>query len=268
MLNNDYFYNETMKKIIAVFGSIFNDIYIAKRDGALKSVQKVPLAYAPHERYLTRLHMYNEDETTDVAIKLPRMAFEIASLNADTATKLNRHNRTVQTDPSTGNAYKVWQAAPYLLGITLKIMSRGQDEALQIVEQIFPFFNPTYTITVKGIEGPDSKTDLPITLNSTEFEDSFAGGYENSRRLIIYTLNFTLPIKFVLPVKSADGGIIKDVRTNFLQCGTGEFITSIDVRTQYEDDTVDDYNVVCSLDALPYEEGDDIWDERPSEDSP
>lgn len=264
MLGNDYFYNETMKKIIAVFGSIFNDIYIAKRDGAMKSIQKVPLAYAPHERYLTRLHVQDGDEYDDVAIKLPRMAFEITTLNADVNVKLNRFNRTVQQD-SSGESYKVWQSAPYLLGITLKVMSRGQDEALQIVEQIFPFFNPTYTITVKGIEGPDSKTDLPITLTSTEIEDTYPGGYEDSRRLTIYTLNFTIPIKFVLPVKSAEG-IIKDVRTNFLRCGTGEFISSVDVRTQYADDTIDNYNIVCTLDALPYEEGDPIWDER--EDSP
>lgn len=263
MLNNDYFYNETMKKIIAVFGSIFNDIYIAKRDGTMKSVQRVPLAYAPHERYLTRLHSYDEDEDTDVAIKLPRMAFELTSITSDAATKLNRSNRTIQSDSQTGDSYKVWQAAPYLLGISLKVMSRGQDEALQVVEQIFPFFNPNYTITVKGIEGPDSKTDIPITLNSVDFEDSYAGDYQVGRRLIIYTLNFTLPIKFVLPVKKANGGIIKDVRSNFLRCETGEFITSIDVRTQYADDTVDDYNVVCTLDALPYEEGDPIWDERP-----
>ena len=88
-------------------------------------------------------------------------------------------------------------------------MSRGHDEALQIVEQIIPFFNPSYTVTVKGLEGPDSKTDIPIVMNSLSFEDSYEGDYEASRRLIIYTLSYSLPVKFSLPIDLNEGGIIK-----------------------------------------------------------
>ena len=215
MLRNDYYYNGNIKKIIALFGSLFNDIKIAKyQNGDTQALQRVPLAYAPKERYLTRLHVTNpEDEGSDVAIKLPRMAFEISSFEPDTESKLNRLQRTLQTDPKTGKRHKVWQSVAYKINIDLNVMSRGHDEALQIVEQIIPFFNPSYTVTVKGLEGPDSKTDIPIVMNSLSFEDSYEGDYEASRRLIIYTLSYSLPVKFSLPIDLNEGGIIKR-RTN------------------------------------------------------
>lgn len=265
MLSNDYYYNATTKKVIAVFGSIFNDITIGRLDAdGNRAIEKVPLSYAPHERYLTLL---NGEQTIDrPAIILPRMTFEITSLTADPEKRLNRLNKSIQC--AGDNMYSAWQSAPYEMEITLKIMSRGHDEALQIIEQIFPFFNPTYTITVKGMEGPDSKTDLPITLTGSNIEDSYAGAYESSRRLIIYTLTFNLPIKYMLPVDDLgvggeNGGIIKSVHSEILQCGTGEFMSAVHVRTRYADATIDDHEVVCVLGALPYEETDPIWDERP-----
>jgi len=259
MLNNKYFYNETTKKVIAVFGSIFNDITIARLDAeGNKQSQRVPIKYAPTERYLTLID--GEDEVSRPAITLPTMSFEISNIGADIERKLNRLNLSYQTLGE--DVYKVWQSAAYYLDISLKVMTRGHDEALQIVEQIFPFFNPTYTITVKGMEGPDSKTDLPITLTGSDLEDSYAGNFESSRRLIIYTLNFQIPIKYILPIKDANGGVIKEVRTEFTNCD-GDFLTGIQVRTKYQDETEDDYTCIIDLDAPQYIEGDPIWDERP-----
>lgn len=259
MLKYDYFYNATLKKVVAVFGSIFNDIYVAKKNGALTSTMRVPIAYAPMERYLARINTH-DDIDADIALKLPRMSFDLGSIQYDTATKLNRLNRSLQEGPD-GDTYRVWQAAPYILTFNLNVFSRGQDEALQVVEQIFPFFNPVYTLTVKGLEGPDSKTDLPITLNSVDFQDDYEGDFQSGRRTLIYTLTFTIPIKFVLPSRSP-ASLIKSVEAIFSKCD-GEPMEAIHVRTKYADATEEDHEVIVELGALPYEEGDPIWDERP-----
>ena len=195
MLGRPYFYNESLKKIVSVFGTIFNDIEVANISGGkMVGVKRVPLAYAPKEKYLARIKTELE---RDVALKLPRMSFEMTDISYDDVTKLNRMNRCIQTDAE-GNKVKVWQSSPYLLTFSLNIMSRGQDEALQILEQILPHFNPNYTLSVKGLEGPESKTDIPIALEGVAFEDSYEGDFESSRRLIIYTLTFTLRTKFFL----------------------------------------------------------------------
>ena len=117
MLGHDYFYHANTRKIISVFGSLFNDIYIAKKvDGALTSVQRVPLAYAPRERYLARINEATLDEA--IAIKLPRMSFEIADITYDSTTKLTKFNQTIQHDAD-GNCFNVFQAllpSLYILG--------------------------------------------------------------------------------------------------------------------------------------------------------
>jgi len=210
MLSNPYFYNETLKKTVAVFGTLFNDIEIANISaGKMVGVQRVSLAYAPKEKYLARIEA---DVENDIGLKLPRMSFEMTGLSYDAEVKLNRLNRTVQTNDE-GNKVKVWQNAPYTLSFDLNIMSRGQDEALQILEQIIPHFNPNYTVTVKGLEGPESKTDIPITLEGVNFEDGYEGDFESSRRLLIYTLSFSLKTKFSFFPSTV--GLIETVDTFF-----------------------------------------------------
>ena len=264
MLGNDYFYNENIKRTVAVFGSIFNDIYIAKKSSnGIQNIQRVPLAYAPKERYLARI---NQSETGDISIKLPRMSFEITSIEYDTESKLNKLNKTIQSKGV--DKFRVWQTAPYKLGMSLHIMSRGQDEALQVVEQILPFFNSTYSVTVNGMEGPDSKTDIPITLSSVNFEDDYQGDFESSRRVVIYTLEFNISLKFGLPMTNAK--LVKNVTTNFTG-DDGSLLTSVNVRTKYQDATQEDHEVVCELD---YDFDVDDWpvtplvDDSPVDDSP
>jgi len=258
MLGNDYFYNENIKRTVAVFGSLFNDIYIAKRGAnGIQDIQRVPLAYAPKERYLARI---NQSEQGDISIKLPRMSFEITSIEYDTESKLNKLNKTIQSKD--GDKFRVWQTAPYKLGMSLHIMSRGQDEALQVVEQILPFFNSAYAVTVKGMEGPDSRTDIPITLSSVNFEDDYQGDFESSRRVVIYTLEFSISVKFGLPMTSAK--LVKNVTTNFTD-DDGGLLTSVNVRTKYSDATQEDHEVICELD---YDFDVDDWPVTPLDDSP
>jgi len=248
MLGHSYFYNGTVKKMVAVFGQLFNDIEIAQvTAGKMTGIKRVPLSYAPKEKYLARIKASIENS---VALQLPRMSFELTGLSYDSATKLNRMNRDVQTNAE-GNLIKVWQNAPYIINFSLNIMSRGQDEALQILEQIIPNFNPNYTISVKGLEGPESVTDVPIVLTDVTSEDGYEGDFEASRRLIVYTLTFSARTKFSSNPRTT--GLIKSVDTFFSDFDTGGEYTDagVRVRTGTREDTPDLFTTVTRIGERP-----------------
>jgi|688.fasta_scaffold00486_6 hypothetical protein len=203
MLGNTYFYNKSLKTIVAVFGTLFNNISIAKLiNGKMQGISRVPLSYAPRQKFLARLSTYDVNNPIDVAVRLPRMSFEITSIQYDTSSKLNRLNSTLYpiSETNTIEKARVYQSTPYILGMQLNILARHQDDALQCVEQILPYFNPEYNITVKDLEGPGSRTDIPITLQGVSFQDDYEGDFESSRRTIIYTLDFTIRVKFTGPI--------------------------------------------------------------------
>lgn len=202
MLGNTYFYNKSLKTIVAVFGTLFNNISIAKLiNGKMQGISRVPLTYAPRQKFLARLASFDPNSPIDVAVRLPRMSFEITSIQYDAGSKLNRLNNTLYPISETNNIEKarVYQSTPYILGVQLNILARHQDDALQCVEQILPYFNPEYSITVKDLEGPGSRTDIPITLQGVSFQDDYEGDFQASRRTIIYTLDFTIRVKFTGP---------------------------------------------------------------------
>jgi hypothetical protein len=252
MLDDAYFYNATVRKTVAVFGSLFNNIYTGKTvSGKLSNVIRVPLSYGPRERFLVRIRDADNSKHADVAIKLPRMSFEITSISYDTTAVLNRNNqRTFVVAGDNGSKTVVRQSTPYLLGMQLSILADNQDSGLQILEQILPSFAPEYTVTVKNMEGPDTRTDVPITLNGVTLQDDYEGDFESGRRSIIYTLDFTIKIKFVGPITNKSK-IIKSITVNLLDgnvCDTD--LVAVDrVKVDLGDpvnDTEDDYTVVTT----------------------
>ena len=255
MLGHSYFYNGTVKKMVSIFGQLFNDIEIAQVvGGKIKGVNRVPLSYAPKEKFLARIKVGIENS---VALQLPRMSFEMTGLSYDTSTKLNRMNRNVQTD-SEGNRVKVNQNAPYNIIFSLNIMSRGQDEALQILEQIIPHFNPNYTLSVKELEGPESITDVPVTLTGISSEDGYEGDFETSRRLIVYTLTFNAKIKFTS--NPGPSSLIKSVDNFFNDFDTSGRYTDagVRVRTGTREDTPDLFTNYTEIGTEP-DENDVGW---------
>lgn len=196
MLEGNYFYNGTLRKAIAVFGTIFNEMYIGKRlaDGALVDVRRVPLSYAPRAKFIDRIRQDEAKDDTKLAVKLPRMAFEITNLSPDPAFKRAQIENRRFT--SGGNPIVVRSAVPYKLGIQLNIYSRNLDDCLQIFEQIAPLFGPEYVVAVKEMEGPGSSTDIPISLVGLSIQDDYDGDLASTRRSVIYTLDFDMPIKF------------------------------------------------------------------------
>jgi hypothetical protein len=199
-----YFYHQRIKKSVAVFGALFNNIYImrtgANGDGV--STVKVPLAYAPKRKYIERL-IENPDLYTDtkIAIKLPRMSFEIVSITYDSQRQLAKNNQYKLTGTNTTRT-TVTSPTPYNIAFQLNIYAKSHDDALQVVEQILPYFSPQYTLTIKPIDGYSVlKEDTPIVLTGVNFSDDYEGNLED-RRSIIYTLDFEMKINFYGPVNS------------------------------------------------------------------
>ena len=203
------FYHETMRKVIISFGTMFNDIHLVRKDnnGTITQSMKVPLAYGPREKFLVRLRE-DADLTKQVALTLPRMGFELKNLSYDSARKLNRVQRFKTVKGSeTKQLDTQYMPVPYNLDIELYVMAKQSDDALQIVEQILPYFQPDYTITVADLGG-GTKRDVPVVLNSITYEDNYEGEFEQ-RRALIYTLAFTAKFYLYGPVSSSK--VIKTV---------------------------------------------------------
>jgi len=220
-----YFYNQHLRKSVAIFGTLFNNITTVKRDqmGNVLSTVKVPLAYGPKQKFLARLKEEPDLLAPEVALRLPRMSFEITSVAYDTMAKVNR-NIKLQT-PSIHGVNTIYTAAPYNLSVQLNIIGKTQDEVLQITEQILPYFNPEYIVTVKEIPEIDLVRDVPITLQSVTMIDDYEGEFEQ-RRSLIYTLDFNMKIAFYGPIQK-DIGVIKDSTVNIRNQDTLKRVSTI-----------------------------------------
>ena len=209
------FYHETVRNVIVAFGTMFNNINIVRKDnnGTITQSMKVPLAYGPKQKWLTRLDA-DPSLGSAVAITLPRLGFEIGSLSYDPTRKLNRVQKFKKVKSSSSNANKLdtqFMPVPYNMDITLYAMAKNSDDALQIVEQILPFFQPDYTLTLNDMADMGIKRDVPIILNDVSYEDNYQGDFE-SRRAIIYTMGFTTKFYLYGPVTSSS--VIKTVQVD------------------------------------------------------
>ena len=209
------FYHETMRKVIISFGTLFNNINLVRKNNAGTVIQtmKVPLAYGPKQKWLSRLDA-DASLDTKVAITLPRLGFEIQNLAYDPTRKLNRVQKFKKVKSSSDDSNKLdsqFMPVPYNLDIELYAMAKNSDDALQIVEQVLPFFQPDYTLTINDMADMGIKRDIPIILNSVSYEDSYRGDYAD-RRAIIYTLAFTSKFYLYGPVTSSK--VIKTVQVD------------------------------------------------------
>ena len=203
-----YFYHEKIRKSVSLFGRLFNNIYVIRKNasGGVLNQLKVPLAYAPRQKFLDRVRENPELlGDTKVAIKLPRMSFEITSFTYDNTRQLTKLSNFKAAGSPTLQRQKFYSPVPYNINFQLNIYAKNQDDALQIVEQIIPTFNPQYTLTIKPFpdEYPDFKEDIPIIIQSLAFQDDFEGALEQ-RRTIIYSIDFEMKVAFYGPISSSD----------------------------------------------------------------
>ena len=208
------FYHETMRKVVVAFGTIFNNINIVRTNssGAVTQSMKVPLAYGPKQKFLTRLR---EDPNLNkkVALTLPRMGFEISGISYDPSRKLNSIQKFKKTNNSDSGKTMSSQfmPVPYNMDFELVVMAKQSDDALQIVEQILPFFQPDYTITLNDNTSMGTTRDVPIILTGVTYSDEYEGSFED-RRVLTYTMSFTA--KFYLYGPVTDQKVIKQVQVD------------------------------------------------------
>jgi len=207
------FYFGSVRKYITLFGSLFNDIILERVDtnGNVVQTLQVPLSYGPKDRFLVRLQE-NPDLLREVNQVLPRMSFEIKSVEYDNTRKLNTIGKNKITT-SNGNVLNTqYNPVPYNFNITLSILTRNADDACRIVEQILPFFKPEWTTSIKLIPDMDIVMDIPIVLKSVNYQDTYAAGF-NERYAIVWELDFVLKGYIFGPINNQ--GAIKEVITNF-----------------------------------------------------
>tara|TARA_R110000796_G_scaffold92724_2_gene197078 strand:- start:981 stop:1745 length:765 start_codon:yes stop_codon:yes gene_type:complete len=208
----NYFYHQRMRRSVAMFGKMFNDIYVLRKNSSNEviSTVKVPLAYAPRQKFLDRIRQQadlNADQ--QVAIKLPRMSFEITSISYDPSRQLQKTNKVLRSGDDAQHRASIKSHVPYILSFQLSIFTKTQDDGLQIVEQILPYFNPQYTMSIKPLDGySDIVEDVPLTLSGVDFQDDYEGLVEQ-RRSIIYTLTFEMKVNFYGPI--TQGSVITKV---------------------------------------------------------
>ena len=190
----NHFYNQGLRKLTIAFGQVFNNIVLQQKSstGAVTKRIRVPLAYAPKEKFITRLEQQaNLQKGRTFAITLPRLGFELKALKYDATRKLNKLQKTfrVKTDDSTVHNFN-YIPVPYDITFNIYSFTATAENGLQIIEQILPYFQPDYTVTVNVIPELGIKRDIPIILNDVSYEDTYDGEF-NKRRAVIYTLQFT-----------------------------------------------------------------------------
>ena len=212
MLRNDPFYHQTIYNLVVTFGDLFNDIYVSRKDINKNEVQriKVPISYGPKEKWLVRADQ-DPDLTKQKAIILPRMGFELTTIDLDAARQFNKTYR-ISSQYSSQQRHYQYNPVPYNVHFSLYVITKNVEDGLQITEQIFPFFNPSWMVTITSVLDMNLHDDVPIVLDSVTQEDSYDGSFEQ-RRTTTWTINFIAKAYFYGPISTQK--IIRKATTDF-----------------------------------------------------
>ncbi len=208
-----YFYHEIIRKTVISFGTVFNDIHVRHQDNTGKDLNdiKVPVSYGPRQKFLARIQQQAElNKATQIT--LPRISFEMNSVTYDPTRKSGITQTFKAMD---GDKFKkVFMPVPYNIGFQLNILTKLQDDSLQILEQILPFFQPAFTLTIDLVDQIGEKRDVPLVLNNISFTDDYEGDFD-TRRALIYTLDFTAKTYMFGPIADSTDGLIRKVQVDY-----------------------------------------------------
>lgn len=215
MLNGQIFYHGAIRKTIIAFGRLFSDIKIERvsPDGQTSQTVAVPLAYAPKEKWIVRIDS-DPGLNNHTYTSLPRLSFELTGYQYDSSRKTNKMNKIVCKDNTSDinpRMASVYAPVPYNIGVNLYILTKTQEDAMQILEQILPTFNPEYTMSINAVPELEIVQDIPIILNSVSVQDDYDGKFEE-RRFVLHTLSFTIKTNIFGYV--SDQGVISKVIAN------------------------------------------------------
>lgn len=261
-------YNEHIKRLVSVFGTLFNNIHVQRKDnsGNVAKDIRVPLSYGPKQKWLTRLEQ-DAEANRQTEISLPRMGFELSGLQYASGRKLPTVNQNFKSSDNRDNIISQYNPVPYDFSFDLWIMSKNMDDGLMILEQIVPYFTPQFTLSIVEDNTMGISKDIPIILKSVNPQDNYEGTVED-RRVLIWDLKFTVESNLYPPVK--DSKIIKKAIVNTIVDTTvpgagGKQYYSVAVNpstagvndnyTLIETFIVDDYNSTSIITNPPSESG-------------
>ena len=213
----EYFYHEILRRTVIGFGTLFNDINIRHTDSSDNTVSemKVPLAYGPTQKFLARLEQA-ADLNKATQLSLPRMSFEMIGLSYDPSRKVTSTQTFISALGSDKKkARKTFMPVPYNMSFELSIYSKLNDDMLQIVEQILPYFQPAYNLTIDLVDQIGEKRDIPVVFDGITMSDDYEGNYQ-TRRSLIYTLRFTAKSYLFGPISDPTKDIIKKVTVGYV----------------------------------------------------
>jgi len=247
----EYFYNEIFRRTIISFGSLFNDIEIKQEDssGNVNNQFRVPLAYGPTQKFLARITQQPELNKS-VSLSLPRMSFEFIGLTYDPSRKVTQTQKFKKALTSDKTSIQTaYMPVPYNMEFELAIMTKLNDDMLQIIEQILPYFQPAYTMSVNLVESIGEKRDIPVTLESISMNDDYEGDF-STRRALVYTLRFSAKTYLFGPVSSANSDIVKKVSIGYVAGSTGTGTPQRDLTYAVEPRAIKNYTgtVLTTLD--------------------
>ena len=238
----EYFYNEIFRSVIIGFGSLFNGIEIQHKNSAddTVSIIKVPLAYGPTQKFLARMQQ-EADLNRPVQITLPRMSFEFIGLQYDPGRKSTQTQTIINQTPDGANLKRNYMPVPYNMKFQLSIITKLNDDMLQIIEQILPYFQPAYNLSINFLGNLKEKRDIPIQLDGITMEDDYEGNFD-TRRALIYTLDFTAKVYLFGPVSDISGDIIRKVSIGYVAGSKGSTSATRDLTYQVTPRATKDYN--------------------------
>ena len=224
-----FHYHSAIRKYIIMFGNMFNDIDVVRVNKAGESVQqlRVPIAYGPKEKFLIKLRT-DPDGRREIAMVLPRLSFELTSMNYAPERVLNRTHKQLGIGGGNNSLRQTFTPAPYDLDMTLYAMFANQEDAVQVVEQILPYFRPEWTNSVKIVPELDTYVDIPTIYTGMTIEDTYDGDFD-TRRAIIYT--FTFKIKGYLFGPVTNKGIIRRTLVNTFNPQANTATSNVVIRT-------------------------------------
>ena len=245
----EYFYNEIFRSVIIGFGTLFNGIEIQHKDASddVFSTIKVPLAYGPTQKFLARMQQ-EADLNKPIQMTLPRMSFEMVGLQYDPSRKSTQTTTIINQTPDGTALKKNYMPVPYNMSFQLSIMTKLNDDMLQIIEQILPYFQPAYNLSINFLGNLKEKRDIPIQLDSIQMDDDYEGNFD-TRRALIYTLNFTAKVYVFGPISDITGDIIKKVSVGYVAGERGATAATRDLTYQVLPRATKDYDnsVVTTL---------------------
>lgn len=219
--------------MVVAFGTMFNNITLVRYNQAgTTEIERVnvPISYANKEKFYRRItedpNLANQTLTV-----LPRMAFEMTGLLYDPNRAISNQVDLYENYPPNSARKVKW--VPYNFDFNLSIFVRNTEDGTQIVEQILPYFNPDYTVTVDFLGMDDLKLDVPILLNSVTYSPDYEGLPEPTRTLV-WDLTFTMkgyvfgPISEVKVIRKATANVFDNIpgdgtQTLTLSNGTGNY---------------------------------------------